>query len=127
MGCIGSKDRKFVVSIKLFSYTTLVLFDLIVFFMYFLGVIQVSYFGVLCQQTTVGLSGGLFFIKELESDILGPLIVLPFFRKSSWISEELKVSQVNAAILFPQNTTTWYSFIKLSIQFRHQVFFTMFF
>ena len=81
MGCIGSKDRKFVVSIKLFSYTTLVLFDLIAFFMYFLGVIQVLYFGVLCQQTTVGLSGGLFFIKELESDILGPLIVLPFFSK----------------------------------------------
>lgn len=56
-------------------------------------------------------------------------VALCFFPKTSWTSGWLKVSQVNdfnAAILFPQNTTTWYVFINyqlnLDIMFFHHVF-----
>lgn len=60
-------------------------------------------------------------------------VALCFFPNTSWTSGWLKVSQVNdfnAAILFPQNTTTWYVFIdyqlNLDIMFFHHVFWTIY-
>ena len=81
----------------------------------------------------------MLLIKELEwdmrgtaLDLLGPLIVLPcvFFPKTSWTSGWLKVSQVNdfnAAILFPQNTTTWYVFINYQLNLDIMFFSPCFF
>lgn len=134
-----SKHGKCVVSIKLFSYTTFVYLIVSIYHVFMLFAFIFSY----SCYVLLFLSANrcwfvMLLIKELEwdmrgtaLDLLGPLIVLPcvFFPNTSWTSGWLKVSQVNdfnAAILFPQNTTTWYVFINyqlnLDIMFLHHVF-----